>query len=93
MWDILSTTLLQHNKVKLGLLNVNALGNPIKRTKVIAVVYIIFLQETHFSPQEHEKLKSFDFKNNYYNSYLQSHRRSIAIIISNKIKFVCPIKK
>ncbi len=73
-------------------LNVNGLGNPIKRTKVMAKlkrekVHIIFLQETHLAQTEHEKLKQYGFKNTYYNSYVQSHRRGIAILVTNGIKF------
>ena len=73
-------------------LNVNGLGNPIKRSKVMAKLKkekagIIFMQATHLSRQEHEKLKRFGFKNTYYNSFVQSHRRGIAILVSNKFKF------
>lgn len=45
-------------------LNVNGLGNPIKRAKVMTKIkkenmHLIFLQETHLSPQENEKFKKF----------------------------------
>lgn len=56
----------------------------LKREKV----HIIFLQETHLSRREHEKLKRFGFKNTYYLlEYVQSHRRGIAILVTNKVKF------
>ncbi len=66
-------------------LNVNGLGNPIKRTKVMAKlnrekVHIIFLQETHLAQTEHEKLKQYDFKNTYYNSYVQSHKEGLQFL-------------
>ena len=49
--------------LKLVSLNVNGLGNPIKRAKVMAKlkreeVHVIYLQETHLSREEHEKLKT-----------------------------------
>ena len=64
--------MMQPDEVKLMSLNVNGLGNPIKRSKVMAKLKkekadIIFMQETHLSQQEHEKLKRFGFKKTYYN--------------------------
>lgn len=84
--------MVQSTEVKLMSLNVNGLGNPIKRSKVLTKFKkekadIIFMQETHLSQQEHEKLKRFGFKNTYYNSYEHSHRRGIAILVANKFKF------
>ena len=83
---------MQPDEVKPMSLNVNGLGNPIKRSKVMAILKkekadIIFMQETHLSQQEHEKLKRFGFKNTFYNSYVKSHRRGIAILVANKFKF------
>lgn len=48
-------------------LNVNGLGNAIKRARVMTKIkkenkHVIFLQETHLSPQEHEKLKNLDMR-------------------------------
>ena len=84
--------MMQPDEVKLMSLNVNGLGNPIKRSKVMTKFKkekadIIFMQETHLSQQEHEKLKRFGFKKTYYNSFVQSHRRGIAILVANKFKF------
>lgn len=48
-------------------LNVNGLGNPVKRSKIINKLkkektLVNFLQETHLSEAEHEKLKRFGFR-------------------------------
>ena len=64
--------MMQPDEVKLMSLNVNGLGNPIKRSKVMSKLKkekadIIFMQETHLSQQEHEELKRFGFKNTFYN--------------------------
>lgn len=77
--------------LKLVSLNINGLGNPIKRAKVMAKlkmeeVHVIYLRETHLSREEHEKLKRFGYKNTYYTSYSQTRRRGVATLISNKIK-------
>ena len=50
------------NNIKILSLNVNGLNNPIKRKKVMTKLkkdkaQIIYLQETHLSGQESEKLK------------------------------------
>lgn len=66
--------------------NINGLCNPVKRGKVLAKIkkeksQVIFLQETHLSQQEHEKLKKFGFRNTYYSSFKKGHRRGVAILI------------
>lgn len=71
----------QSTEVKLMSSNVNGLGNPIKRSKVMTKFKkekadIIFMQETHLSKQEQEKLKKFGFKNTYYNSYEHKYESS-----------------
>ena len=53
-------------EIKLMSLNVNGLGNPVKRARVITKLrkektQINFLQETHLSRSEHEKLKKFGY--------------------------------
>lgn len=83
---------MQHNGIKVVSLNVNGLNNPIKRGKVLAKfkkekIQIIFLQETHLSRQEHEKIKKFGYKNTYYSSFRLSTRRGVATLISNTTKF------
>lgn len=75
-------------------LNVNGLGNPVKRAKVMAKLkkertHINFLQETHLSKVEHEKLKRFGFKNTFYSSHVNARKRGVAILMSNVIKFEC----
>uniref|UniRef100_A0AAX7VBZ1 exodeoxyribonuclease III n=1 Tax=Astatotilapia calliptera TaxID=8154 RepID=A0AAX7VBZ1_ASTCA len=82
------------NNIKLVSLNVNGLNNPIKRSKVVTKLkkekaQVIFLQETHLPQQEHEKLKRFGYKNTYYNSYRQSQKRGVAILIANSVQFEC----
>lgn len=53
--------------------NVNSLGNPIKRRKIMTnlkreEVEVALLQETHLSDSEHEKLKRWRFSQ-YSSSY------------------------
>lgn len=48
--------------IKLASYNVNGVLNPIKRTKILNKmkregVDVIYLQETHLTEKEHEKLK------------------------------------
>lgn len=71
---------MQSQNLKILSLNVNGLGNPVKRSRVMNKVkkdkaHIILLQETHLSSQEHEKLIKFGYQNISYSSYSQSHRR------------------
>lgn len=78
--------------VEIMSLNVNGLGNAIKRARVMAKVkkekkHVVFLQETHLSPQEHEKLKKFGYKKISHSSHIHSHKRGVAILISNSLKF------
>ncbi len=56
------------NHIKIMSLNVNGLNSPIKRQKVMAKLkkekaQIIFLQETHLSQLEHNKLKKYGYRN------------------------------
>ena len=48
---------------------------------------IIFLQETHLSPSEHDKLKKYGYRNLYHSSFKGGGRRGVAILISNATKF------
>mgnify|MGYP001175078505 FL=1 len=82
------------NSISLVSLNVNGLNNPIKRTKIILKMrklkaQVIFMQETHLSQEEHEKLKKFGFRNTYYSTCKQSNKRGVAILIQNSTKFEC----
>lgn len=84
----------KHEELKIISLNVNGLGNPVKRAKVMRKLkkeklQICFLQETHLSQSEHEKLKKFGFRKSYYNSFTNTRQRGVAILISNSIPFEC----
>lgn len=62
------------NECHLLSLNVNWLGNPVKRARIMTKLkkeknHINFLQETHLTNAEHEKLKKFGFKNTFYSSH------------------------
>lgn len=64
--------------------SMNGLSSPVKRAKFKAKfrkekMQVLFLQETHLSTEEHEKLKRFYHK--------QSNRRGVAILITNSTKF------
>lgn len=77
---------------KLVTLNVNGIHSPIKRSKIIAKmkqekIQIINWQETHLSPQEHEKLKRFGFQNTFYSSHKSGRKRGVAILIPNSVNF------
>ena len=56
--------------IKVLAYNVNGLGNPIKRSKVIAKlkregVEVALLQETHLTEQEHQKLQRWKFNQSH----------------------------
>lgn len=77
--------------------NVNGLGNPIKRTKVLAKlkregVEVALLQEAHLTDLEHEKLKRWKF-NQYSSSCRQGSKRGVAMLISSKLNFECIYEK
>ena len=83
--------IMSHN-LKIASLNVNGLSNPVKRSRVLAKMRKdkpqgIFLQETHMSKLEHEKLKKFGYNNTYYSSCKNSWRRGVVIMISNSLNF------
>lgn len=72
-------------------LNVNGLGNPIKRNKVIAKLRkakpsVVFLQETHLSKKEHEKFKKLGYVNSFYSSCKNS-RRGVITLLPNFVNF------
>lgn len=69
---------------KLIILNVNGLHNPIKRSKIMQIIY---WQETHLPSPEHENLKKLGFQNTYYSSHKAGCRRGVAILISNMVNF------
>lgn len=70
----------------------NGLNNPVKRAKVMTKLrkektQVIYLQETHLSYQEHDKLKKFGYKNVFFSSFKKGPKRGVAILISNSINF------
>lgn len=84
--------LVKLEEIRIVSLNVNGLGNPVKRSMAMNKLRkekneICLLQETHMSKIEHEKLKKFGFKKTYYNSYSNSRQRGLAILISNSTPF------
>jgi len=73
-------------------LNVNGLNNPMKRQLIMKKIkkemaQIIFLQETHLSQSEHNKLKRFGYKNLYHSSFKEGCRKGVATLIVNTIRF------
>ena len=79
--------------IKFVSFNVNGLGNPIKRGKVLSKlkkdkVQIAYLQETHLGEVEHSKLaKKGGFNHIFSSSYNQGPRRGVAILISRTISY------
>ena len=78
--------------LKIASLNVNGLGNPVKRSRVLAKIrkdetQVVFLQETHMSKQEHEKLKKFGYSNSYFSTCKNNRRRRVVTMISNSLHF------
>lgn len=78
-------------------LNINGLNNPVKRQKIMTKLrkdksQIIFLQETHLSSLESEKLKRFGYTNSFHSSFHHGCRRGVIILIRNSVNFEC-IKK
>ena len=73
-------------------LNVNGLLNPTKQRKVISKlkkenIDVAFLQETHMTGLEHEKLRRQGFKYVFASSNGLRHTRGVAIMISGKIMY------
>ena len=84
--------MIRSHSLKCASLNVNGLSNPVKRSKVLAKMkkdkaQIIFLQETHMSKTEHEKLKRFGYLNSFFSSCENSRKRGVATLISNNLNF------
>lgn len=77
--------------IKVISLNVNGLNNPIKRKTILLKLkreggYIIFLQETHLSKEEHQKLERIAEAVVFSSSH-SSARRGVAILVRNNIPF------
>ena len=89
----LAMSIMGSRSLKIISLNVNGLSNPVKRSRVLAKLrrdksQVIFLQETHMSNQEHEKLKKFGYLNLFFCSCKNSRRRGVATLISNSVNFL-----
>uniref|UniRef100_A0A3B3I5T5 Reverse transcriptase domain-containing protein n=1 Tax=Oryzias latipes TaxID=8090 RepID=A0A3B3I5T5_ORYLA len=72
--------------------NVNGLGNPVKRSRVLTKLkkekaQVIFMQETHLPKSEHEKFSKFGYENCFFSSYKNSRRRGVLTLISNSVNF------
>ena len=83
---------MQYKQLKVVSLNVNGLNNKMKRARILRKIkkdnsQINYLQETHLSDQEHEKLKKMGFKNTFHSSYRGGCKRGVAILISNSLQF------
>ena len=73
-------------------LNVNGLNDPIKRCKVSDWIkkqdsYICCLQETHLRPKDTYSLKIKGWRTIYHSNSTQK-KTGIAILISDKLKFI-----
>ena len=73
--------------------NVNVLGHPIKKRKVITFLKrkkydIVFLQETHLSPQEAEKFGKI-WGGHVFFSAGSSKSRGVIILVNKHLQFKC----
>ena len=80
------------NPLKVLSYNVKGLHNPIKRKKVLNQLkqykcQIAFLQETHLSDTEHEKLKKSWADKVFFSSHKSGKKRGVAILIHRQINF------
>lgn len=80
------------SNIKVISFNVNGVLNPIKRSKNFSKLkkdkaQIAFLQETHLSQVEHNKLNRSGFKHVFSSSYKSGHKRGVAILISKQINY------
>lgn len=80
------------NPLKLVSYNVRGLHSPIKRKKILRQLkqincQIAFLQETHLSDKEHEKLTKSWADKVYFSSHQSGRRRGVAILIHRQINF------
>lgn len=49
----------------------------------------IYLQETHLSRQESEKLKRFACTNSFYSSFRRGCKRGVITLVPKSVKFEC----
>jgi len=72
--------------------NVTGFHSPIKRKKIINQLkrnncQIAFLQETHLSDTEHEKLKKSWADKLFYSSHSSGRKSGVSILIQRQVKF------
>lgn len=72
--------------------NVRGINSPIKRKKIIGQLkkescHIAYLQETHLSDIEHDKLKASWVHHVYYSSHQSGRKRGVAILIHKQVNF------
>ncbi|XP_062396829.1 LINE-1 retrotransposable element ORF2 protein isoform X1 [Sardina pilchardus] len=72
--------------------NVNGLLSPGKRNKILLKlkkenIDIAFLQETHMTEIDHQKLKRYGFKHVFSSSNGFKHNRGVAILISGRVTY------
>lgn len=80
------------NQIRITSFNVNGIPNPIKRAKILTKLKreksdIVYLQETHLSQLEHNKLNRMGFKFVFSSAHTSGRRRGVAILISKKISY------
>lgn len=80
------------NTLKIASYNVRGLHSPIKRKKILRQLkqincQIAFLQETHLSDEEHEKLRKSWADKVYYSSHQSGRKRGVAILMHRQINF------
>lgn len=85
-------TRMSMDRLKFISFNINGLLNPIKRKRVLSRVKkeqatIVYLQETHLNDTEHQKLQQMGYTQVFFSSYGLGHRRGVAILIANRLKF------
>lgn len=83
--------------IKVVSYNVKGLHNPIKRKKILRqlkqIKYdIAFLQETHLSDSEHEKLRKSWADKVYYSSHPSGRKKGVAILIHRQVNSLQFIK-
>lgn len=72
--------------------NVKGLHSPMKRKEILNQLkkyncQIAYLQETHLSDSEHDKLKKSWADKVYYSSHQSGRKRGVAILIHRQINF------
>uniref|UniRef100_A0AAQ6AJ52 exodeoxyribonuclease III n=1 Tax=Amphiprion ocellaris TaxID=80972 RepID=A0AAQ6AJ52_AMPOC len=72
--------------------NVKGLHSPVKRKKILSQLknencHIAYLQETHLSDVEHDKLKRSWADQVFYSSHPSGRKRGVAILIHRQVNF------